>query len=591
MSYGDPVVRQRSYHLDSATGMRYDITLEGTLDRTNTVYHPRYLGLHHLREQYRFEPNVCVVLANTGRTPIRQPRLVVNGTGMWLTVNDMLTELLGDEDDEREIALRLFGFFARTDVQSHNNYMRCGQLAPWRERAPDDPAFLFRVNPLQATSTFYASGCVTNACTLGIAFRAAGLATRVSYLAPAGTAFVQHHAVVEAHYDGGWHLFDPELRTYFFGADDRTIASLSEVLEDRSLLKRGTFLGGLAEDVDAAYWANELYGASIPVATIPIDDTASDLVWSLRPGERLILRWSDERLYHYGVKADYDVPQPPWHLSNSTHELALDLTDPESLNWVSAAENLHFSDRGFVAVDPTVESAVTIRMSSPFPAVRVRLTTGHAPDADVQAALAANAAEWMPIPRSEAASSFAWPVPVDSGPHRDVYLRVRWRECDSGTADFVHVCLDIQLSRQWLPALSLGTNHIELRHATRTSVSARIDHSWREIDVAVPSTPTVSGAELADHGFRLAWCVNDDLAADFDTQVVVSEANALERPATPATEAIVRNGGATVDLPALGIRWAVDRYAARCRVRAGDGPWSAWSSWVRVVRSAPDTHG
>ena len=110
------------------------------------------------------------------------------------------------------------------------------------------------------------------------------------------------HCVVEAWYDGGWHMLDGDESIVFLNRDNRTIASEQAVARDHDLSKRAY----PSEYLPAFYNYDGTRSGDYPLARrAPMDFT-------LRPGEAIEWRWGQGEKHHY-------APNPVLFLLNSTN--------------------------------------------------------------------------------------------------------------------------------------------------------------------------------------------------------------------------------------------------------------------------------
>ena len=100
------------------------------------------------------------------------------------------------------------------------------------------------------------------------------------------------HAIAQVQYDGGWHVMDGDLDSFFLLRDNETVASDRELARDHDLVKRAHTYGLTLPDLrrfDEAY-------AAMFVCEDPVHgDRAGNSTWTmnmtLRPGEALVWRW------------------------------------------------------------------------------------------------------------------------------------------------------------------------------------------------------------------------------------------------------------------------------------------------------------
>jgi len=155
--------------------------------------------------------NVEVVIENLGDTPVVNPRLTVNGLYDWFDVKSMAAEITRDCDTDEEKALAIWWW------------------VHWKrfQRSPHDHS---AINPVRAMNGYGYGICGHTAAWLKALWTAAGLRARVQE--------IWGHTVSEVYYDGGWHMLDGNVKVFYLGRDNRTIASRAELERDAWLIRR-----------------------------------------------------------------------------------------------------------------------------------------------------------------------------------------------------------------------------------------------------------------------------------------------------------------------------------------------------------------
>lgn len=576
---------------------RYSVTVGGALDHVNTVRYYYWFGKYHVRELPWFQPNVSVRIANVGPSLVKGVRLVANGAGDWYDIDSLLAEVIGARVTDREKAMALFGFFARSAIQSHNNYMRCGPWSPDYSRSPSANEFKWRSDPVRAVTCFYTGGCGVTAANLAIAARCAGLDARVVTFSRPGIPFNGQHAATEIWYDDGYHLFDAELRVFFRCRDKITVASAEQIIRDPELVKRTHCLGPAGPQFPLGdFWFDLLYDCGLPIGVMPVDPWAADLNVDLRPGEYFEMRWSNCGNFWYGDKESNDVPQVPWRLSNSVIRLDVDGTSSRSVRNLTAAENVTASPDGFRLEDPGYDGQIVVRMSAPFPVVGGAIElTGTPPE--VMISVAQRAEPWRAV---------APPHDLDSVISLDDVLdHVRGTALSEfhvrmviprGTAEPLRgfsVEAVVQLSDAALPALRAGHNELAYRDtcgAARREVV--ITHLWRERDHAgvpgppAPTSPGRASQPVPRDDAVLSWNSATDLAGHpvrvGTYHVCVADTERSPVPVSTNLDRLTFSDATSWPVPAGWLREG-ERYVWRVRACAADHVWSAWSPWQEFV--------
>lgn len=215
--------------------------------------------------------NAYVALVNVGDVPVSAPRLAVNGQPDWHDLDSLLDEVRADATSERELALGLWDFLVENrfhEDPAHN------------DDENHDPVRFFNI---------YGYGYCDDAAEVYANMAAAlGLEARVWAL--------NGHVVPEVRYDDDWHLLDPDGETYYLDVDGADIASVAELeatpdLLDVPVLRPGVeqpfYRPAKVKPFYASVEDNRFY-AREPGATF------HSMAFTLRPGERIERRWSQE---------------------------------------------------------------------------------------------------------------------------------------------------------------------------------------------------------------------------------------------------------------------------------------------------------
>ncbi len=154
-----------------------------------------------------------------------------------------------------------------------------------------------------AHETEYGSHYVNDACLLlnaygfGLCGTAANLLSTLCIDAgiPARNVGLKGHVVMEAFFDGRWHLLDPDLHAYhrLHPPDERIIASLEEIMADRTLVSE-------QKNPSAPYYLpdrrpEKMADLYVSGSTFPaVCEHWHSMDYVLRPGEEIERSWSNE---------------------------------------------------------------------------------------------------------------------------------------------------------------------------------------------------------------------------------------------------------------------------------------------------------
>lgn len=589
---------------------RYEVMVGGTRDSFNSVAYRTTDNVKTMMEVPLFQPDRFLRLANVGASDIVNPRIVVNGRRSWHSADDLLDEVLRPGMTDREKAFALFRFFSRIDVQAHNNNLRVDEVVPDLDAAPGFNTFRERADPIKAVNSYYPSGCILSAANLVIMARHAGLQARLLAAAPLDGPYDQHGGA-EIEYEGAYHYFDPEARTFFLCRDNETVASYEDIHRDPGLVLRTHAHGFAAEECKAAFIM--LYRQHFPPYEVPVEQWTHRMDLRLRPGEELVYLWQHRGKYRYG-RNSRNQPGVPYRLANGLLVYHPDLTDRTYRSGIVHEVNTVMSAPGsgpgaLHTVVPGHPASVTWKVESPYPIVGGRVLARFVLGAPGRCQISVcTGAVWVTVWDGEGEGVLEAEADIDealaaltSPAIYAYYVRVSFLTVGQSVAaglETVRMESDLQMSQTSLPALSVGLNVISVRvdnhETTAGGPHLRISHGWDESSALPPPPPPRSAVSPGD-GDRveartlreLVWS-NDDPGEVADHHVIVSTRPDFLLPVSPNFDRL------TFDPEA---RWKVSRsflrpgttYYWKVRSRSEGSAWSGWGpTWTFTV--APEKH-
>lgn len=587
-----------------ATGQHaYTVKLGGTLDEFNTAsYHGTYGGCMRLRS--KFQPNEYLVIENIGEVDVVNPHIVINGRRNWFSANDILAGILEPGMTDAEKAMAIFNFTSSIEVQAHDNNRRVGPPYPPRSD-PSGNTFKERANPVKAANCYYCSGCQYAAANFVILCRHAGLNARAVWMCPPDKYAI--HCVAETWYDDGWHLFDPERRTFFLEADNTTVASYEALHENPELCAR-THTGGFASKGQKTHAPD--YKKYYPPSIMPIEQWLSTMDMALRPGEKFVWRWDNIGKFRCGDnRRNINSKRPngliPYQLANGKLVYQPKLREAAHRRGTLSERNIELADAGRQQARlqphaPRRPAHLIYRVSAPYPIVGgiVGGTFFRQTAADVcRICISVDGNDWIEVWAAEGTGEIEKYVGIDKAlnpkPTPAIYsYRVKIELLAEDEAAHVglsqpYMETDVQIAMTAQPSLSVGDNKVTYHDESGPERRVRIVHGWTESSATRPPLPPPSPAAPRAGGTvapaslkKLAWRAATDPGGKPITayHVQVSPRPDMLHPVSPNLDRIILSGNPQWRLPE---GWLVNGRSYYWRVRARNG-WGAWSNWSQV---------
>ena len=577
----------------------YQVELGGTLDEFNTANYPETYGMS-TRLESKFQPNEHLVIENTGRADIVNPRIVINGRRNWYSADDILAGILKPGMTDAEKAVAIWKHAAANEVQCHENNRRVGPYYPEDRSHPWRNTFKERGNPVKAANCYYCSGCQLSATNCVVLLRHAGLAARAVWMCPRN--MYENHCVAEAWYDGGWHLLDPECRSFYLESDNTTIASYETLHKNPALVAR-THEGGFAgPDRDRTH--AKAYEDYYPPPVMPVGRWVSTMAMTLRPGEKFIWRWDHTGKFRCGQNPR-NRNYLPYRLANGKLIYRPDLSSPNFRKGILSEDNIKttFEDGKLAAVHPEIagdEAFISYRFKTAYPIVGgvVGGKFHRKTKSDVcKIYISIGDSDWTEVWSADETGELERYFAVDdlmevkpSAARYECYVKyelLAHRTITDAGLSGVYMELDVQMSGAGLPSLSVGSNEVVYRDETAAGKSIRVTHGWKESAATRPPLPPTGplapadGATVAIGGTKkLVWAVARDPEGEgvADYHVQLSAGQDMLHAVSPNFDRLTFSGEPEWDVPQ---GWFVKGRTYYWRVRARD-KWGAWSGWSDV---------
>jgi len=532
-----------------------------------------------------WQPNVEASIANIGDTPISSPRLVVNSSRDWRSVEAIADEAASGYQDIGDRARAIYEF------QRRRRFHAC----TW-DRECSDAAKMY--------NCYGYTLCGNDAIVLSDLWQAAGIPNRRGR--PIG------HSTAEAFFGGRWHLLDGDEHCIYLLRDNETIASEEDIVRDHDLVKRTHTYGILRSDNPLTdQFSASLYsftGERTPQRLSGPSTHTMD--WVLLPGMTMTWRWShvgkqysagDTSVDGYKKDGDGDLlrgwgPNAYANMCNGLLTYEPDLASEAGRLGIVAKDNLAEPDGGAPALKPAENgraATATWKIATPHPIVGLKVdATALVASADDRVALSysADGEEFSPVAAAEGAGRAALSAVLDEAvsprgkPQYAVWLRAEMESSGGGTGiETLSIAVDLQTSMLSLPELELGENMVEYRDDSDGPRRVRVSQRWIErTAVAPPPVPArpvhpALGETVEGTRVRFEW---EPAGADD-----------VRWPLSPNFEKLVshtaQRGTCAYELPYEGLLNPDRTYYWRVRAENRDRVWGQWSDVWAFQCDAP----
>lgn len=533
-----PLRTKMHVEIVSTPQVHYQINVGGTVDMDNSTT--------RLYETFEiaFQNNLSLTLANTGRTTVRNPRVITNGKRRWWCMEEMLDEILAGVTDDQEKALRIWDFVRK-------------------QRHHDDPIFTDDElhDPVKLLNVFGAGLCDDSGYVGCSLLHHAGLSENKFGKTPL-VRTLHGHMMCEAVLDTGYQFLDIDENAFYLDLANERPVSGAAIVRDHYLAKRDHTYGPLFKGWQIGEKAAALFGRDDGSTFKAVAGHRID--FDLRPGERIEYRWGNcGKFASDNSKGRRN--RRFWGNSLWIYEPRLSL------------ERLAQDAERATADD------VVFQMKTPYAICGGRIqAVFHAERAGdrCQVAISLDGEQWQEVWSSTAAT--VCNVETDEalqykqGPAKYVYF-VKLSP-GAGSLMSLRIESDLMTSPHALPRLGLGANSVEYGDDSDGSRHVTITHRWRESDsITAPAPPQQPlsprpGQSVASTTVPFAWPVSVEARRYW---IQVSRRPDMQLIYRPCFDVIIE--AAEHEAPFAGLFNPNEPYY--WRVRAGDrhGVWGDWS--------------
>jgi hypothetical protein len=400
-----------------------------------------------------WQSNRAVRMENVGQTDLINPWLS-NGRNNFRTLDEIVASAVtaGMSDKEKAMAL----WFQQVSHRFH----RGGYGANL-----GDPVLVFNV--------YGHNVCGNDALIMGAYWQKVGLKSAPDRLVS--------HAIAQVAYDGGWHVMDGDLDSFFLLRDNETVASDCELARDHDLIKRAHTYGITLPDtrrIDEGYAA--MFVCEDPVRGDRSSDSRTTMNMTLRPGEALTWRWGHLTPAKYSWRSAVQ-PDYPDTVCDGLWEYRPDLSSDLWRKGATRIENITSGPDGLRAEEGKT-GTILWTMRSPYVFVGGRFEVeGDGAVLEVSE----DGKKWRDVKdRVEYWFFTNW------GPQRfDYQLRCRL----SGAARLKRLAIinDLQMALLALPEMTVGQNTFTYTDQSPGERKVRLTHEWVERAARRPPPPDV----------------------------------------------------------------------------------------------------
>lgn len=279
------------------------------------------------------------------------------------------------------------------------------------------------------------------------------------------------HEVPEIFYSGVWHMYDADHKVYYLEKDNKTVASVADVIANPSLVARTADANGDDPIGYSAQWMADQYAAANP--GYYYNTFSDETTYSLRSSQTFTLRSENAttRIFHGNYSGS--APLPSDAVNSGQFDWALDFARPDWQNLTvgsDGVETLSSATDTFLTNSSTTSGFVIYSFSSPFPIFSLAVNgTVYLKDstAAVNAYLLPGGSPWSAAFPMNAKVGSADQTTADLtsaalGQYSySLMLRLSGNEPHAAQIGAVHITSEVQVAKMLFPNLVPGTtNHL-----------------------------------------------------------------------------------------------------------------------------------
>jgi hypothetical protein len=542
----------------------YEINVGGNLDEFNTR---RYTG-HY---ECAFQPNIEVTITNTGNTEVVNPRIIVNGSRNWFSLQEILSEIVRPSMTEEEKTFAVWNW-CRQNIST----------------GPGGGGILYGENASVVVfmNSIGVGACGTFHAAMPLLAKAAGVEAETGVLANGS------HAVQREKWGGKYHYLDCMIPAttgeqpkghFALCYDNKTVASSEECAEDHYLMERAApsdYLNAVLHGPGSSFW--------------PINKSWTDthtMGYTLRPGESITREWKPINFGWQGSNLKSNA--------RGWFKYEVRLTE-EQVQKYGKAENLVFYPEGVSVKEPSKPAFLIYRMASPYiliggkVSIRCKVPFPDRGLASVQYRFDELGDNWETAWESRESGVILADITLPDckefhEPFTTYSFEVKINLSPGCLLSKLSIQADFQTYIPSLPSLRAGRNTIQYVDDTKLPHQVTITHRWIEKTAKIPAAPIPqwpTNGVKAPFTTSFRWSPPSNVEVDayefylsprpdmawplLGTFHYVSYSNKPEY--TPFTPDAFNDG---------------QTYYWRVRARSKEGVWGPWSQTASFVARGP----
>ncbi|HOZ47468.1 MAG TPA: Ig domain-containing protein [Candidatus Hydrogenedentes bacterium] len=541
----------------------YRVEVGGRLDMDNTMTR------EHGTRRITFQNNVSLTIANTGSTPVVNPRVVVNDRGRWWNVDELVAEFTRGARDDQE---RVYLIWENMRENMHHD-------APLMEADFHDPVRMVNI---------YGGGLCDDAGACGSAlFNYMGFNKANGGQDPFNRT-LHGHMQCEVFLDGDHQFMDIDQDAFFLDRENRKPVSGDACARDHDLAKREMPYGPPMGAWTSAESNAALFG--IDDGRAPYGLIGHRMDYTLRPGEGMIFRWDNIGKYSYVREGG---PHRYFGNSKIIYEPPLDAT---LADYAEAMDGFEAEAGALRVKAPDAHVAIAMTTCYTVCGATVSATCSGGGESSVfRIESSTTGADFTAVWQGSGEGPHAPEASLDEAlplrghpPFRAHYVRFVAANAEGATLSAIRIETDITASPMALPRLRVGENRVEYQDDTEGAHEVTVSHRWIECaDVTLPEPPAEPVSPRIDETVHATfvefrWPAVEDCDA---YHIRVSRREDLAYPYRPNYDLIVPANEHCI--PRRGMFSPGETYYWRVRPRLASGVWGAWSPTWRFEWNGP----